>query len=936
MSIVLKAKKAISYNRLVGDTVFSDAEYEELRNRTRTISKNFLDSKNSDHIKSHDRDHNFEIIFVTLVEITKRWGNIDDNETNESGFWDYVIKTILGSTWSNTNHNKIYREYRNIIDNLKDNLASAKKGDKYYTTLMMHAFSPIKSIYAFLDLSYNIFKKDLNFNYTENDKDFCNRVTLRFCEILENSVGDDKSISIGTNSYAVKIGLRTLARESETQDDFIDLLNEAFININLLFYDQSFNPQSYFEVLVNRWWQEKKAGIKSDRKDSRKSTPAVPKNKIDALNVKFIRDDKIVYLVIPPIRLDNNVSSSFYLSVFLNGSHEPYTSELLSTIKGEFFETTKQKEIDLNALPLENGQIKIQIEIKENNKIVYNKNIVKEFILFEKEAEVLRKIIKINNYFFYSKDKISLTKLENISTYASNLYNIYPEAGEWLAVNEQRVYFIDKTSVENNKHNINLIGEISSCVWVCENKRYSVFNNHVVILIPNYIQIKGLELNVGSKKVLLSELETMNEENYHLFNVTKLIPENEPLNISIYSHLKEKQLLEKSIVIFHALNIKFSKFFYYGNDEKKLTISFGDKNEDLNWNNRQDELIHIFLNGELVIKIPYIKWRINNKEWHNESIGKKLWYKSNFHIGSILEIDANFDIDRIFVDNHPLGIDWLDKNNENFKIGNFIYSNENNKEMVFFFRIMDGNYELFSVFTEEYFKVTPLKYEESESKLYWCTSDSFFGDEDRKFKLEIFRNNNELVYSSEHSTNDVEIKDINDGVYSYIISSPEKNLFKDDKIFIKSKITVGRKEKFHFENKYIQLTHASNDNSKKHWNDFSKKYYIDKIEFIEQDKQIYYLGHLYAIGNDEKKYMDKMKNEKNEGEIINPIRIDIQSDNTIELSAGYNKEDQCCNIGKLFYDIDKRVICNYNPSNRNERCRYRCIDYYRFKEVKNV
>jgi hypothetical protein len=259
MSVVVKAKNAVIHNHLIGNTIFNDTEYEELLKITQQVSKDFLYG-----IAAHINPRNYEIVFITLIEITKHWKKNDtDDDIDESGFWSYIIKTVLGLEKGSTNFQKLYSEYTYIIQYFKRNTSMyvAKKGKKYYATLMMHSFSPAKSIHAFLDLCYNIYKKDLNFNYTENDKDICELATMRFCEILKKSVGNDKSISIGTNSYSVKIGLRTLALDNDTQKDFIDLLDEALKNINLLFYNQPINQQNYFEKTINDWWQDKQALI---------------------------------------------------------------------------------------------------------------------------------------------------------------------------------------------------------------------------------------------------------------------------------------------------------------------------------------------------------------------------------------------------------------------------------------------------------------------------------------------------------------------------------------------------------------------------------------------------------------------------------------------------------------------------------------------------
>jgi len=635
MSIVEKAKNAINSNHLVGNTIFTDTEYEELLGITRNASKEFLNRYSYQIVRREQ-----EIIFITLIEITKRWKKIDDDENDESGFWDYVIKTILGIERGSTNYAKLYKAYTEIIDftQMKNDVIFAKEGNKYYRTLMLHAIAPIKSIYAFLDLCYNIYKKDLSFNYTINDKTVCELITIRFCEILKKAVGNDKSISIGTNSYNVKVGLRTLAMQNDTQEYFVDLLDEALKNINTLFYEQAINKKSYFENLVDNWWQNKQAEIGNDKKGSGRLTPAVTKNKI---TVKFIRYDDNVYLVIPPIRVDNINESSFFLSIKVDGSNTPKIAKELFTKRGEFIDTTKQEDIVLNELLQDNDKIKINVEITENQKVQYNKTTEREFILFENENEVLSNINSTDNYFLYIRDfSLLANRPEQIKQISNNLYNIYPKTGECLTSKGRQVFFQDDYNKTLNKENAQIIGGISSGVWIYDNKMYAIFNDKIIILVPNNIPIKGLELRFNDKKILLSELKNLNtetekqyEDNYTLYSVTEYIPKNEPLDILFYSHLEEKTIFKLPVVYFPSLKIKYLKSIFYGDDEKSITVSYNDIEEVLSWSNRQNEIDHLFQNGELIIKIPCIRWRIDNKEWHNEPIGNKLWYKDLFHIG---------------------------------------------------------------------------------------------------------------------------------------------------------------------------------------------------------------------------------------------------------------------------------------------------------------
>ena len=936
MSIIIKAKNAVNYNPLIGNTIFDETEYEELLNITRLRSKEYL---NNSELPIR-RDH--EIIFVALVEITKRW------EKDETGFWDYVINTILGLEKGSTYVNKLRTEYIRIMNCIRNDYSVifAKEGNIYYATLMLHALATTKSICAFLDLCYNIFRVDLNFNYTENDKDICKLATSQFCKVLMSSVGNEKPISIGTNSYSVKIGLRRLALDSETQNEFIGLLDEALKKINSLFYRQSFNYESYFDKLISNWWEFNLAKIAFAQKTNRSSIHFVSKNKI---NVKFLRIDHIVYLVIPPIRLEENFSSSIWLSVYAGNSLEQrFSKELFTKKEKTIIITTQQEDIILNDLFQGSEQIKLRIKITENNTVLFDKTIEKEFILFEGESEILSKLIKVNNYFLYSRNIDSIKTPSEIYTHSAFLYNIYPKEGETISGETHTIHFLDVKTPSMNKYSVRLNGILSNCKWSFENNEYIVCNKPISLLIHNEILSNGLELRVNKNNLSLSELTGITVDNYCLFDITAYLPTNQPIMISVYSFLNKKYLFEDSIILFNNFNFTFNKNHFYGNDEKILTISTNGENEVVSWNNKQKEILYPCENGEIIIKIPYFKWRIDNKEWHNEPLFKELWHKDSyyqFHYGSILQIDADINIENFTmfsiadyiskekIENKSIGI---------FEIGKYIVANETKKEQMFF---LSGNcdserYELFKITTEEHFcrDSKPLLY--SDGKLYWLAKNSFIGNNTRLFKLEIFRNKHEPIYYGDLSLSEEESIKIEDGIYSIKISSKNENIFKNEEIiFFEDEIIIGSEEKYRFSNKKIKIIAASfaySENireKEEHWNYFKPEYYLSKIEYKEHNNEIYYLGNLVTkrFTDGAIKFLNKMEDDKGIEDQINPIRIDIMTDNELEISAGYDKNDHSIYLEALYYDKDRNSICN-KTENRN---RYRYISRYKY-EVNDV
>ena len=178
---------------------------------------------------------------------------------------------------------------------------------------------------------------------------------------------------------------------------------------------------------------------------------------------------------------------------------------------------------------------------------------------------------------------------------------------------QQGNFFVDQATVTKNKSTVRLLGSFTDCEWKLDDIACLVFGGGVQLLMPRDTDLNGLALIVDTKRLLLSELPYLQDDGYILFDISDMIPKCEPTEIIVYSHQKEKQLVNEYIVVFPNLNIGFSRSAYYGKDEKKLKISVDEVSKDLYWENSDNEVIYPFNEGCLVIKIPYIRWRIDDK-----------------------------------------------------------------------------------------------------------------------------------------------------------------------------------------------------------------------------------------------------------------------------------------------------------------------------------
>lgn len=929
--ILQQIEKTFSENKLIGNHDFTESEYSLMLDEVRKYRLDFVE--------------NFprKLIFATLVEIAKRWKQHDtiENDEENSGYWDYVFKVLFSSDIDQ----QLCQKFRDVINSLgkSHNIPIATSGQKFYATLMMHAFAPKKSIYSFFDLCYNIFKKDLDFGFTKDDEWLCEIVAEQMRNVLGGGYREDKLVSIGSSAYFIKIGLRSFVLNENLSFEFDKFTKTTFCNINSLFNREIVEGKTRLERCVIDWWKTKTESEKiSDVTVRKRRIPTVSKQDITA---RYIKNNNEVLLCIPSIRLDSN-NNIMQLSIYVN-EKQVYFEEM-RTKRGELVVATKPIDFKLNELLDCSDSISVRIEIQEDNTIIFDSekskttSLNREFILFDSEKEIFSQINKPTNYFIYSLNIDALEGVQNLenedrlTTCGANIYNIYPKAGENLKGKTKHVFFVDKTKTASLGTNACLIGSIADVEWILDDISCCVYKNAVKLMIPENFNLKALELRIDNKHYKLQELNYEQIElNCYQFGLKALglLSDRYPTEISLYSYEKEAILLRETIIVLPNLDIEFNNSFYYGDLERKITVKSDKEPVELSWGNQENEIICPFNDGFLVIKVPYLKWRINNNEWRNEAINKKLWYKDFLQNGDLLEIDNPIENATITISGKADGKSFeISKNQgEKFEIGRAIYANENKTDIVVRFSDGKNRFDLFNIATQEHFIDNPLIC--NNGKVYWNVENTFVGEKDNEFFL-IAKTRGKHEREKVGTIN-TELEDFDEDVYKIIIKVKNKNIFSKEEYnpnpIFEGVLIVGDPEKFRFKNKRIKLLSANCSKDKSSWISFAPQYFIDELQLVQEQENYYYTGRLCVIDqNGVTKALNTMENESGDYDKTNPVRIELRDNFTFWLVAGYKGEYDF--HGTLFFDKKRRDICNIEKQD----FRYDEINLYKFKEEEYV
>ena len=911
-----RVQKILNKKRLVGMNDFSETEYSEMVALLQcwyTIPTSLFES----YVTINDDFRLF--VFVTLVEITKRWKiqNITDGNDEETAFWPFVIKTL--SQGKESENPNFYRRVTNLLNDLMSEekwFFVAPVRSKYYGTLMMHALAPQDSMYSFFDLCFNVYKNDLDYGYSPEDRYICDIVATEVSRVLNrDTYKEEKEVSIGSSAYSIKIGLKSFISHPKLQNDFENFIDETLLKINKLYYSQGFSTSNRVDTLIHEWWMKKVTHEdRPNRQNFRRET--VSKQNI-SLTYRIVQNR--VCLCIPSIRLDDSQDK---IIVNIKVGHI-CREETLNTWRGEFTIKSKATDYDLDQLLAKSSetQIDIRVSISVNDELVYDsrETLNREFILFEGDKEIQNPFNKPSNYIVYCKDIDSLAEIpDELHEISHNVFNIYPNQGEKIEGKNQRYYFSDVDQIEKSKYHIALLGSLSDVKWIALNgATFSVVTNDFFLTIPEKYNLKGLEIRYDGNRKILSQL-TYNSlpDGVRVFNLIEqeIVPSGIPISLQIFSNDQSRIQSDANIIFIPRFNLEFDKKYYFGNENKTVFFSSESSSETLTWNHQNKEIQLPLLGGHLSVIVPFLKWRIGYKDWNVGPLTGIKWYKDIINNGDKLEVCLPLQqLDcTLLVKAESSTIHEKLINNKDYPIGRLIYSWENDQRISVFLIIDDKKcdkrkrYELLTVSKNPHFSSNPIVY--NDGKLYWDVENTYVGEKHDEF-FAIIKQSNKNQHRIMLSDKNRELNELNgiEGFYTVIIKLKKSNVFcadnKYEEIFRESDFKIGNPHKNRFSGKQLLI--------KSIWLQDGRQIQLKSINYSVRDLRYhekngisYFFGHLY-LGNNR---IDKMINEEGTLDSINPVRIEIDDNHSFWMTIGW--QDDYDFIECLYYDFTKRCLCN--------------------------
>ena len=369
---------------LAGEYVLTDVEAQLLyQSASQTVQK-VLRSDTRITVREN------VVLVLETIELLKSWSSDLPVEEEESvPFWDYIfLQYGFQAGRSDAARDRLYAHFckavRDTLGRYKRFLAPAGKTQRYYTTLLLHALAPRRSIEGLFNILFDFYVENLDFQYVLEDTSY--KLFTKGMRARWNSgvvVQDDLQL----RSDAVFSGLQTLFNE---RPGFMAVLCDGLVEkMDALLRGEKegrLDPRrNGWDLLLVQWYQKKSSaergrvqGARREKKSEYVATTA------DRIFVRCAMENELVGLKVPCIRLPEVGERRPLLQVLQSGTIiwqnelQVTGNDLCLTTKSRFL-PLRETNFDFNAPP------SLRAKITYMDKVIYDsgQRLERDYLLFD-------------------------------------------------------------------------------------------------------------------------------------------------------------------------------------------------------------------------------------------------------------------------------------------------------------------------------------------------------------------------------------------------------------------------------------------------------------------------------------------------------------------------------------------------------------------------
>ncbi len=441
---------------LAGEYVLTDGEADLLYQSARQTVRKVLNNDTRISVREN------AVLVLETIDLLKCWSNdlAEDGEESVS-FWDYIFMQYgFQAGRSDAARDRLYAHFRKAVrDTLgryKRFFAPAEKTQRYYTTLLLHALAPRRSIEGLFNILFDFYVENLDFQYVPEDtsyKQFTKGMRARWNSGV--AVQDDLRL----RSDAVFSGLQALFNQ---RPGYMAVLCDSLVekmDALLRGEEHRLDPiRNGWDLLLVQWYRKKSSAERSRVQGERREKKAeFVATTAERIFVRYALEDGLVGLRVPCIRLQEVGGRRPLFRVLQNeaviwqGELQVTGNDLCLTTKSRFL-SLRETGFDFSVPP------RLQVEILYMGKPLYSSDwkLERDYLLFDTSGS--DRTVKAGRAYLFTGDgaDVEFSQEEGVLQlpHPGQLYRLDLGEASSVAVDGREIFVGPDASTQFRRHTI--------------------------------------------------------------------------------------------------------------------------------------------------------------------------------------------------------------------------------------------------------------------------------------------------------------------------------------------------------------------------------------------------------------------------------------------------------------------------------------------------
>ena len=891
---------------LVGLYELSEEQHAELLDSARrTFSKLMVNTK----VPMTPSEE--QVFSLSIIEIAK---NFDEDE-NDGGLWDFIFSQLgydkdLEGTQSNQ---VLYGVVRSIFQNtiLKYSKYFAEEGHKYYNSINIHALAPAWSAEHLINILFSFYAKNLEYHYEQGDRAFLiltQNIAMRWLDGQE-ATEEDLRLRSDVLSSSFKFLFKYRPGFMAALCDSIVGKIDSMLKSEFAVLDAHNRLDGFISQWFNRQTEKERQQMADKRRNS--STQKVVTSKKD-IKAEYFFEDGCLYIRLPRIRLPEIKSRP---TVCLYQDETPIDTQTLRTIGDDLCMTTREL-----SLPLSTNQnvdwskeFRFRIRITSGEQEIYDSGtaLYRQYIVLNQAGEESRSpklgaytvhlLVPDNGRVVIKCDEDAVDQLNH-----KGQFFVIPLAVTQTVQVNGRDIFLQNGESQTVSFYLSKQEEKDVMVLGC-GEPYTVFGSPFVLYVSSSTPELGKNYRIYLDTAEHSVAEYQWEDNRYVVSLPR-IPRY-CHSISVKNFTTGNIVFSLNYIILSDFSCEFDQEFYKNvscEGSAKIRIGGRTVSREFSLSPDQDEIALQLWDKDLkaVIRVPKLSISLSGE---NAFLLNDAMWVGDIDKAAFLSIHHPNDL----VASVQLGGYAVPRTSRKnvYDLGNFLASKStwtsNSLPLGIILRRNDVIVDevlLTQIIFHPFFSETPVL--EKDKKLLWAPEDKYYGPPTSEFYVKLYHGMGEpdpYTYFETLKADVLEKKfPFPDGYYRYeVVLCGEKTVFEEetDSVLLTEQLRIGDPNTARWSGKELHLTKVLYWSNKTRKEEIAPLFYRDgiitDIEYVglsiptvgsEEDPDAElpeYSAYLQYEKFDGSRYDYNYREDKEEYELINPIRLWVTPDDRI-------------------------------------------------------